>query len=104
MICLYRAKSAPRSLKADTFQDPKSFGEHIREFLEGNHTINDSLEGSFDFVSESEVDFTKPLPPSNPNLYDVACGQEKVFPEPVITSDLTNPSPDPASAPEVSSE
>lgn len=104
MICLYKAVSPQRDLRADTFQDTKSFGEHIKEFLEGNHTINDSMEGSFDFASESEVDFNKELPPSNPDIYDVACGKEKVFPEPVVTTELPKSSSEAPSVPEVSNE
>lgn len=87
MICLYRVVSPSRDMKADTFQDSKSFGEHIREFLNGNHTINDSMQGSYDFASESDVDFNKELPPSQVDLYDALSGQVKVFPDPVVPSD-----------------
>lgn len=87
MIRIFRAKSAERDLNCDTFQDDKTFAEHITDYLNGNHEMDMSMEGSHDFESMEDVDFNKELPKSNPDIFDVASGKDKVFPDPVVTTE-----------------
>lgn len=87
MIRIFRAKSAERDFKCDTFQDDKTFAEHITDYLNGNHEMDMSMEGSHDFESMEDVDFNKELPKSNPDIFDVVSGKDKVFPDPVVTTE-----------------
>lgn len=89
-----RVQRNERDQRCDTFQDDKTFFEHITDYLNGNRQIDVSMnEGSFDFKSIDDVDFNADLTPTNHDVYDVASGLDKVFVEKSVTDPVSTPEP-----------
>lgn len=86
VFCIFGSED--RDLRCETYQDPKTFAEHLTDYLNGDHSLDTSLESSVDFASADEVDFSKEVTSSHHDIYDVASGLDKVFPDPVVTDSV----------------
>ena len=82
----------------------KPFHVILEDYLNGNVDIPQTEKGSFEFASESDVDFNSPNINNHHDIFNVAAGVDPVFPD---AKPVDVKTPDPLSnspQPEVPSE
>lgn len=70
-------------------QEYKPFHVLLEDYLNGNVTMPQSDDGSFEFQQEGDVDFNAPMDSGHHDIYDVASGHDPVFRDSVAVSDTT---------------
>lgn len=80
-------------------QDFKPFRLILEDYLNGDISLPQADPGSFQFAQESDVDFNAEGINNHHDIFDVASGSDKVFPEAKPVEPSPAPSVEPSPAP-----